>query len=178
MKKDGAVARKHKLFVDNYFLCNFNATEAYMRTYKPKNRDIARTNSSELLAKPDVADEINARLRNVHMGADEAVKLLTDQARGDIADLMDISTMGFNLDLKQAQENGKTKLIKKVRQKTVTINGKEEDQEIITLEVELYDAQAALEKILRLHGKFKEQVEHSGTVKLIIERSDDAPKSK
>ena len=100
------------------------------------------------------------------MGVDEALKLTADIARGDIAELMDISSVGFNLDMEEAKRRGLTKLIKKVKQKTITIIGKKEDsddKEITELEVELYDAQAATRDILKLHGKFTEKIDISNT---------------
>jgi hypothetical protein len=72
-------------------------------------------------------------------------------------------------------------LIKKVKQKTVTIMGKgedSEDTEIHTLEIELYDAQAAIRDVLKIHGKFVERQELTGkdgeplTTKVIIEYAD------
>lgn len=53
-------------------------------------------------------------------------------------------------------------MIKKFKQKTVTKIGKgdtDDDTEIHDVEIELYDAQAAAEKILRIHGKFVEKHE-------------------
>jgi hypothetical protein len=88
------------------------------------------------------------------MSADEALKLLADQARGDIVDVMDVTPMGYVVDMAKAKERGVTRLIHRVKQKTVTISGKDGEQEIHTTEIELYDAQSALDKILRVHGKF------------------------
>lgn len=156
---DKPLSRKHQAFVDQYFLCHFNGTEAYMRVYKPKSgRNTARANAADLLANPNISAAIETRLSEVHMSANEALELLANQARGDIGEIMEATTFGYNLDMKKAKETGFTKLFKKVKQKTVTIMGKgedSEDTEIHTLEVEIYDAQAAIEKILRVHDKIK-----------------------
>ena len=161
------LSKKHQAFIDQYFICHFNGTEAYMRVYKPKGgRAVARANASDLLAIPNIAEAIQTRLSEVHMSADEALKLLADQARGDIAEVMEIYSTGFNLDMQKAKDAGLTKLIHKVRQKTTTIIGKNEsddDKEITELEVELYDAQAALRDILKIHGKFIDKRQVSGT---------------
>lgn len=125
-----------------------------MRVYNPKGgRNVARAAAATLLANISLQEVISARLAGIHMSADEALSLLADQARGDIADLMDINTMGFNLDLKAAKQNGKTKLIKRVKQRVETISGEDEEKEIITLDIELHDAQTALRDILRAHGR-------------------------
>ena len=93
------------------------------------------------------------------MGADEALKHLADMARADIGDIMDATSFGYNFDMRKAKETGFTRLIKKVKQKTVTILGKgedSEDTEIHTIEIEMYDRQAAIDKLLRVAGKYKD----------------------
>lgn len=150
-KEKPKLTNKQKVFIDEYLKC-FNATAAAKAAgYSEKT---AYSMGWENLRKPEIKAEIEARLDEVHMGSDEALKLLADMARGDLADFMAISSMGFSLDLEHAREQNKTKLIKKVRQQTV-IDGKQ-DKETHTIDIELHDAQAALEKILRVHGKFKD----------------------
>jgi hypothetical protein len=61
------------------------------------------------------------------------------------------------LDFDAAKEAGLTRLVKKYKQRTTTKIGKganDDDTETHDLEIELYDAQAAAEKILKIHGKF------------------------
>jgi phage terminase small subunit len=149
------LSKKHSVFVDEYLKC-FNATEAYSRVYPKATRETARRNGSKLLTNTDISAAIQSRLTEVHMSADEALKLLADQARADIGDIMEATTFGYNFDMRKAKEIGFTRKIKKVKQKTVTIMGKgedSEDTEIHTIEIELYDAQAAIDKILRVHEK-------------------------
>lgn len=142
---------KQKVFIDEYLKC-FNAAKAARQAgYSEKS---AYNIGWENVRKPEIQAEITARLDEVHMGSDEALKLLADMARGDLGDFMAISSVGFSLDLETAREEGKTKLIKKVSQKTI-IDGKQ-DKETHIIDIELHDAQAALEKILRVHGKFKD----------------------
>ena len=157
----GSLSIKHQAFVDEYLKC-FNATEAYMRVYNPKKRATAGANGHELLKNTEISEEIERRIKENTMSADEALLLLTEQARGDVAQLMDVSSMGFNLDMRKAQELGLTKLIKKVKQRTIIHQGKsesDEDRETHDLEIELYDAQAALDKILKVHGKYVNNVD-------------------
>ena len=143
-------------FVDEYLQC-FNATEAYDRVYHPKRRATSRANGSKLLANTDISDEIQARLQEKHMSADEALTLLADIARGDMSDFMDEGTL--MLDMRKAKAAGKTRLIKKLKQRTVTKLGKNEsddDMEIHDLEVELYPADAALRDVLKVTGQYKD----------------------
>jgi len=90
------------------------------------------------------------------MNADEVLDRLTDIARGDIADVLDIGSMGFSLDLKKAYEGGKTKLIKKLKQKTTIVIGKGEnpDQEFHETEFEMYSAHEALRDLAKVHALF------------------------
>lgn len=140
-----------------------------MSVYKKAKYDSARANAAELLAKPNIKAEIEERLKVMQMSADEALILLSDQARGDIGQLMDISTVGFTLDLYGAKEAGLTKLIKKVKQKTTIFQAKsesQEDREVTETEIELYDAQSALVDILKIHGKFVTKVQIGGLLEV------------
>ena len=88
------------------------------------------------------------------MSADEALKRLSEHARGDLGDFLEIKEMGHHIDLAKAERLGLMHLVKKVKQKTITINSKNgDDKEIFQEELELHDPQAALRDILRVHGK-------------------------
>ena len=160
--------KRQQVFIDEYLSC-FNGAEAARRAgYSEKS---ARFQASELLADPNISQQIQARLAEVHMSADEALKLTADIARGDVADFMAIGSMGFSLDLQAALQAGKTNLIKKVSQKTITVNGKNEDKETHIIDIELYDRQAALRDILKVTGRFVDKVDLSnsdGTLKQIV----------
>ena len=129
-----------EVFISEYLQC-FNGTEAYSRAYPKAKRNSARTSAAELLANPNISEVIQARLAEVHMSADEALKLTADIARGDVGEFIN-DFGGVTMD--EVRKAGKTRLIKKWKTKTVTINGKSEDKEVHTEEIELYDAQAAL----------------------------------
>ncbi len=147
------LTRKQQVFIDEYLLC-FNGAEAARRAgYSEKT---ARTIAANLLAEVNISEQIQARLSEIHMSADEALKRLADMARGDIGQFMD--RLG-SLDIQAAREAGITPLIKKIKQRTITKIGKsdtDDDTEIHDLEIELYDAQAAIDKILKVHGKYKD----------------------
>lgn len=145
--------KAQEVFVSEYLAC-FNATEAYSRAYPKAKRTTAGANGHELLKKTEIQEAIQARLAEVHMSADEALKLTADIARGDVGEFIN-DFGGVTMD--EVRKAGKTRLIKKWKTKTVTINGKSEDKEIHTEEIELYDAQAALRDILKVHGRFIER---------------------
>jgi phage terminase small subunit len=151
------LTKKQELFVDAY-LRYFNATEAARRAGY-KNNDLLHTNANKLLQNTTVKEAIDIRLEAVKMGADEVLKRLADIARGDIADFLDITSMGSSVDMAAAQAAGKTNLIRKIKQKTTTYLAKGvsgEDREVHETELELYSAKEALELIGKHHKLFNE----------------------
>ena len=147
--------KAQEVFVSEYLVC-FNATEAYSRAYPKAKRTTAGANGHELLKKTEIQEAIQARLAEVHMSADEALKLTADIARGDITEF--ITPFG-NVDIDLLKQSGKGRLVKKIKQRTVTKIGKgekDEDTEILDTELELYPADNALDKILKIHGKYSD----------------------
>lgn len=155
-EKEVRINRRQQVFIDEYLKC-FNGSEAARRAgYSEKS---ARQTASDLLAIPYISEQIQSRLDEVHMSADEALKLTADIARGDIGELLDNNGL---LDIRLAKNNGKTKLLRKIKQKTVTRIGKtddDDDVEVTEIEFEMYPADSALEKILKVHGKFTDRVD-------------------
>jgi len=158
------LSRKHQRVLDEYLVC-FNQWRAYKKVFPKVTDESARALSSKLFADVNFLGNLTKRLNEAHMSADEALKLQSDIARGDMAQLMDVYSTGFNLDMAKAKELGLTRLIKKVKQKTTTHIAKsesDEDREVVELEIELYDAQAAIRDVLKIHGKFVERRELTG----------------
>lgn len=90
------------------------------------------------------------------MSADEALKLLADIGRGDIGDIVDDNGL---LDLRIARQKGMTKLLRKIKQKTITRIGKtdaDDDVEITEIEFEMYSAKDAIDTVLKAGGKLKD----------------------
>ncbi len=144
------LTNKQKVFVEEYLQC-WNATEAARRAgYKHPNVSGPRN-----IVKAGIQTKIAERLAAKAMDTDEVLARLGDQARGDLGDFLDITPGKVALNLEKAK--GQTHLIKKFRQ---TKDG---------VSIELYDAQAALEKLARAHGLFidRQQVEHSGEIRYV-----------
>jgi phage terminase small subunit len=158
-----ALTNKQKAFIDEY-LVDFNATQAAIRAgYSEKS---AYSIGWENLRKPEIIEAI----REKAMSAEEVLMRLSDIARGDIADLMNITPAGFTFRL-LVDENGErvvnpnTKLIRKIKQKVTTYLGKTEDaedREIIETEIELYNAQDALVQLGKYHKLFVDRTETTG----------------
>jgi phage terminase small subunit len=169
------LSKKHQRFINEY-LKRWNGTRAYMVVYPKATEETARANASDLLSKTNISAAIAERIKESQMSADEAMEILAAHARGDIGQFSD--RLG-QLDLQAAKELGLSRLIKKFKQRTVTKIGKsdtDDDTEIHDVEIELYDAQSAAEKILKIHGKFvdRHDVTSNGqTINVTIKGLDD-----
>ncbi len=154
-----AINKKHLAFIDEYFLSNYNATEAYMRVYAPNSRDAARANGAKLLANANILEAIEERFKERALSANQVIDGLSEIAKNDIGDFMAVSSMGFSLDLEQARERGLTKHIKKIKQKTTIFSGKkeEDDREVHEIEIELYSRHDALRDLGKYHALFTDK---------------------
>jgi hypothetical protein len=113
-----------------------------------------------MLVKVGIREQIEQRISEKAMGADEVLSRLAEHARGDMGDFLDISSMSFQVDLSGAKEKGITRLIKKVKQRTTTTLSKEGvETETSDIEIELHDAQAALVHIGRHLALFTDNVD-------------------
>ena len=86
--------KKQSQFVDEYFNCKFNATQAYMNVYANKSRDAARTLASQLLTNPNVKEEINKRQEELqdksNVKKEEIIRELIDIINADLCDYVQI----------------------------------------------------------------------------------------
>jgi phage terminase small subunit len=152
-----SISNKRRIFIDEY-LKDCNATQAAIRAgYSEVG---ANRTGSRLLSLIDISEEINKRLADKAMAADEVIRRLTEHARGDIGDFLDIGSMSYHINLEKAKELGLTYLIKKVKERTVmTSNKSGEETETHTFEIELYDAQSALALLGKYHGLFVDRTD-------------------
>lgn len=174
-----SLTRKQEKFIREY-LRDFNATQAALRSgYSPKT---AYSIGSENLKKPEILEA----LKNETITAEEDLIRLTDIARGNITDLMDVTPSGFTIELMKKDENGElivkpqAKLIKKIKQKVTTIIGKnksDEDKEIVETELELYSALEAMAILGKYHKLFVDRHEvtgaNGGTININVGLKDD-----
>jgi phage terminase small subunit len=145
-----------RAFIDSYFIHHMNATDAYCDVYGT-DRIVGASNGQRLLGNAEIKKAINHRLDENAMSANEVLHGLADIARGDMADLMDITPSGFvlKLTLPDGSVNPKTKLIHKIKQKVTTYLEKsesDEDREVIETELELYSAHDGYKDMAKYHG--------------------------
>lgn len=132
---------KQQVFVAEY-LKSFNATQAAITAgYSEAS---ARFIGAENLTKPNIARAIKDYLDKYAMSAGEVLYHLTEIARGDIGDV--ISTSGA-FDYEIAADNGKTRLVKSIKRRTITT----EQSEILEDELEMYDRLKALDLLAKYH---------------------------
>ena len=102
------------------------------------------------MRKREVAKAIEARLKASAMSADEVLMRLADQGRGDLGEF---SNVNFREDL---EAHPKSHLVKKL---TVITDETPSGGIKHRLHIELYDAQAALDKLARAYGLFNKDNE-------------------
>lgn len=147
------LSTKQTAFVEHY-LRVWNAAEAArLAGYSDAT---ARQQGSRLLTNVDIQTAVSARLDELKMSADEVLTRLADIARGDMADFVTLDNAGEpQLNLTKAQTANKLKLVKKFKRTRRTFGEMVETQ----VEIELYDAQAALNTLGKHHRLFAERLE-------------------
>lgn len=139
------LTNKQRIFVEEYLKC-WNATAAAKAAgYSEKT---ARAIGHENLTHPDIAAEIDRRKAEIIMATDEALIRLGEQARS--AHTVYIHDDG-SIDLPGLKAAGLMHLVKSTRW--------DRDGRLV---VEFYDAQAALDKLLKTKGAYIERHELSG----------------
>lgn len=161
---------KQQLFLNEY-LIDMNATQAAIRAgYSSRS---AYSMGQKLLKKGEISAEIQRKLDNSAMKADEILQKLTEIARIDIGDYLDVSSMAFQINLAKAKEEDKLRFIKRIKQKTTTIcRDGGEDVEQNQIDFELLDQMRALEILAKYHGLLVEKQQVTGEVLLTIKRVD------
>lgn len=157
---------------------DFNATAAALRAgYSERT---ARQIGSENLSKPYLMAEVEKEFEKRAMSLDEAMARITEQGRSNIADFFGISPDGERVSLDPDMVRQQGHLIKKLKAQAVTkFNKKGDPYEYSTIEIELYDAQRALELMAKHRGALRERVEHEGEVTIVVKYvNPDADASK
>lgn len=169
-----SLSDKRRIFIEEY-LVTWNATEAARRAGYAESS--ARVTGHRLLTDANISEEIQRRVDEKTLTANEVLVRLGEHARGSMDDFVRFDDNGNpTLDLQAAQAAGKLNLTKKLKVKTRSWNepyydstsDEIEQREVTetTVEFELYDAQAALVHIGKHHGLFTDRVDvnHSGEI--------------
>lgn len=159
---------KQRAFVEEYLRC-WNATEAARRIgYAHPNMAGPR-----MILKDSIQEVVRQRVSEIAMSTDEILLRQAEIARSDMGDFLDINSMGFVIDLAAAKEKGITHLIRKVKQRTTThIDENGSETEIHQAEIELYDAQAALNTLGKYKGLEKLDLSDSININVTLKRDE------
>lgn len=152
---------KHRLFIDELFRNNQNATRAYMAVYGC-SYDAARINASKLLTNANISEEIERRLKQSAMSANEVIARLAEHAKAEYTEYIDDTG---HVDIARMKEDGKGHLIQGTKW--------DRDGRLV---VEFPNSQTALVHLGKFHSLFTDKVEHSGSVesKLVVLPAQDA----
>ena len=144
---------KQQSFINQYIQC-WNATEAArLAGYSDRT---AYSIGQENLNKPEIFAEIERRMQENAMSADETLSRLSDQARTDMSDFLEVRHNWVNVDLEKAKDLGLLRHIKKVKP---TKYG---------TEIELYSSQAALQTLAKAHGMLHDKIEVNINIELVV----------
>jgi hypothetical protein len=140
-------------FIDQYFLCNMNGTEAVIQAgYAVKNRQTAAAIASENLRKPHIRAEIDRRLEENTISANHVLYILTQHALGDVRHVIDKNGIPS---MSMAIKNNATHMIKRWKRKKTTSEHSTTEE----YEVELHDPQAAAVHLGRHYKLFTDKFE-------------------
>lgn len=152
---------KHRKFCEEY-LRLWNATDAYQAAYPKSSRDSARRDGSRLLTNADILEEIQRRVEEITLSANEVLARLAEHAKIDYKDFLSVAANG-DVALDMVKAEGKTHLIRRVSQRHTIRTTKDSQTDETVMSLELHDAQAALVQIGKYHKLFTDKVEHDLT---------------
>ncbi len=157
-----ALTGKQALFVEAYLKC-WNKTESARQAGYAGNDATLGAIGYENFKKPEIFEEIQRRISETAMSADEVLMRLGDHARGNMGDFWQIPDKGSpSLDLTSEKAKANLHLIKKMKVKTTVRTIADIPETTTEIDFELYDAQAALEKLGRHHKLFTDKTEVTG----------------
>lgn len=162
-EKVKTLTKRQQAFVEHYLANGFNATKAAKDAgYSEKT---AYSIGSENLRKPEIASHVRARMKALTMSADEALYRLSAMARGDLGEFLGLS-------VEELKAHPQRFLLHKVKTtRRIIPDGDGEPIIEERNEIEAYDAQAALNVILKERhleaGEPTERQDHTGAVTAI-----------
>lgn len=145
-----ALTDKRQVFIEEY-LATWNATEAARRA----GYAFPNVEGSKLLVIPSIREEIDRRITEKVMTANEVLVRLGEQARAEQTQFL----TSAGVDLESLISAGKGHLVKGIKRTQFGDN------------VEFYDAQAALVHLGKHLGLFTDKVEHSGEVTVTTKKA-------
>lgn len=152
---------KQKIFCEKYIQC-WNATEAARQAGYSGSDDTIRAIASENLTKPNIREYIDKRIQEVSMSTNEILHRLTEWGRGTVAPFLTDDNYSEALSVNSDEAKKAIGLIKKIKQDETVLKSKNSNDEIVTkrrFEIELHDAKDAVDKLARIRGLYKDNLD-------------------
>lgn len=150
---------KQKLFID-YYLQTLNGVEsARLAGYKGEYHTLGVV-AHDNLKLPKIREAIESRLEEAAISANETLARVSKHATGTMSDFLELQPSDDGkftvlLDIKKAERSGKLDLIKKYKEtETRIVNKFGRETVTVRREIELYPADAALDKLMRYHALY------------------------
>ena len=152
---------KQRSFINAYVgEARFNGTKAaILAGYSDK---AAQQIASENLLKPVIRQEIDSILEMRTLGANEVLDRLTEHANSSVGIFLRTDTAEPEFDLDSDTAKANLHLLKKLKLTKRSRHTDQGDYEDTSVEIELYDAQNALQQLGRYHKLFVDKSEVTG----------------
>jgi phage terminase small subunit len=158
--KENGLTEKESIFIAEYLINGFNGSQAALKAgYSEQS---CRQIATENLSKPHIREHIKEYLDNIigqykNTLEYEILKSYRIMAFYDPADIITPNGLLKKNDLK---DYGELSIVIKGIEKRINAQGKE------MIKITLQDRDEALEKLCQYMGLLKQQIEHSGTIKV------------
>lgn len=145
----GGLSTRQLAFLDHWLKTGNGTESCKVAGYNGDDNTLA-VQAYTLLRSPKVQLELKRRLGYNIASADEVLEGLTAHSRADMAQVL---RPDGTFDLKYAKRKGQSKLLKKLKiKKRIERDQDGNETEYIDHEIELHDAQAALNTLAKCHG--------------------------
>ena len=153
--KKSQINPKERAFIEVYLTC-WNGAEAARRAgYSVKT---ARATAHNLLTKAYIREEIDRRLAQYRMSADEVIARLAAQAQGSLEPFLSLAGEDVTFDLNTREARAHLHLIKEIETDRRTYGKEDNPVEEVKIKLKIHDPQAALIQLGRYYGLFKDRV--------------------
>ncbi len=154
---------KQRAFIDHY-LRTLNGTEAARLAGYTGNANALGVVAHQNLRKSKIKNEIDRRMRELTMSANEVIYRLHDHATASLESFVHFDGQGnFWVDLDKARDAGLLHLAKEIKQNKTIYTDKDGNSETTyRTEIKIHDSQAALEKLGRYYKLFVTRQEVTG----------------
>ena len=174
LAKDQNLTIKEARFCLEYVKC-YNATRAAIGA--GYSRKSAYAQGGQILARPRVRKEIERLLSEYAMSSVEVLACLSDQARGTYQHFLRFTEDGFPVvDFSTDDAQDHLYLVKSLKPKIIHVTEGEgenkKEYEITWMDIELYDAQRALELLAKAYGLFRDVHIHLNMAMLTDEQRE------